>query len=512
MATNAMTDRELQDSVDTHLLPNMMDLNVSDAFDIISNLCHEMRESEILCRRLDTRLAFLRSHPRELHQAKKVPVFANTLGHVIAFLKKYSAKKLLQRIALNRIITQRVRTLHEDISELFRATKLDHVPEMSDWLRYLEQDIANQLSLLEQLTSSHQVSTELVGGSLEEALIELKFEIDGRINKPEVTELMARVLASVEARAGCEPTPQVPRWYIRRDDVELVGDIIDCGSFGEVYKAKWGADKTDVAVKSLYLDTPDAQKSFLNETQVWYILTHPNIIKMHGGCHVGKPLFFVAEYASEGNFADFFKDNEENKRQMWRLFHQAAQGLLHLHTRTPTIVHGDIKCNNMLIGSDGKAKLCDFGYAHIKTLSVGKSIKEQPSAVRWKAPECLLGQGVEANPSTASDTYAFGMSIIEAVIGDLPYGVADDESIINQVASGDGYPRPATGFTDKEWNLAQKLTAFDPSERMKLKDAVKELAELAEMCSVLCPSCHKENGTRNNFCGACGKPLSVDGA
>uniref|UniRef100_K3WX39 Uncharacterized protein n=1 Tax=Globisporangium ultimum (strain ATCC 200006 / CBS 805.95 / DAOM BR144) TaxID=431595 RepID=K3WX39_GLOUD len=83
-----------------------MDLNVSDAFGVIDNLCHETRENEILCRRLPARLLFLRNHPRKLREAKKVPSFANTLGHVIAFLKKYSTKNLLQRLASNRIIAE----------------------------------------------------------------------------------------------------------------------------------------------------------------------------------------------------------------------------------------------------------------------------------------------------------------------------------------------------------------------------------------------------------------------
>uniref|UniRef100_K3X5F2 Uncharacterized protein n=1 Tax=Globisporangium ultimum (strain ATCC 200006 / CBS 805.95 / DAOM BR144) TaxID=431595 RepID=K3X5F2_GLOUD len=62
-----------------------------------------------------------------------------------------------------------------------------------------EQDIDNQLALLEQLTDNLSISTEaLIRGSLEESLTELKFEIDGRMNKPEITELMTRVLQRVE--------------------------------------------------------------------------------------------------------------------------------------------------------------------------------------------------------------------------------------------------------------------------------------------------------------------------
>ncbi|KAF1315064.1 Serine/threonine protein kinase, partial [Globisporangium splendens] len=497
-----MSDRELKTSLDAFLVPSMMDLNVSDAFDIISNLCHEMRESELLCRRLPTRLLFLRSHLSELHGARKIPSFANTLGHVIAFLKKYSTKKLLQRLASNRIIVGRVRALHKEIDELFVASNLSNAPEMTAWKQHWEQDVASQRSLLEQLTSSSQVATELSAESLEEALTEIKFEIDGKMNSHEFTDLMARVLQSVSMRMGLPPIPQVPRWYIRRDDIVLADEPFDCGSFGEVHKAKWGADKTDVAVKSLYLDTPDAQTSFLKETKVWHELSHPHIIKMHGGCHVGKPLFFVSELAPEGNFAQFFERSEDNKHQMWRLFYEAAQGLLHLHTQTPVIIHGDIKCNNMLVGPGLTAKLCDFGYAFIRTLSVGKSVKEQPSNTRWKAPECLLGQGVEANPSPESDTYSFGMSIIEAVTGEAPYGMIDDDAIINRVADKKGHPRPETGAERRDGGR-RKL------KEMKEHKPAKALQEYLITASELPLRAHLQGNSRAsaNFCGECGAKL-----
>uniref|UniRef100_K3X5G3 Uncharacterized protein n=1 Tax=Globisporangium ultimum (strain ATCC 200006 / CBS 805.95 / DAOM BR144) TaxID=431595 RepID=K3X5G3_GLOUD len=74
------TDKELQESLDAFLVPGMMNLNVLGASDVIGNMWHEMRESKLLCRRLDTRLSYLRSHPRKLHEADKVSVFASTLG------------------------------------------------------------------------------------------------------------------------------------------------------------------------------------------------------------------------------------------------------------------------------------------------------------------------------------------------------------------------------------------------------------------------------------------------
>jgi hypothetical protein len=116
------------------------------------------------------------------------------------------------------------------------------------------------------------------------------------------------------------------------------------------------------------------------------------------------------------------------------------------------------------------------------------------------------------------------MSIVEAVTGELPYGMVDDEEVINQVASGEGYPRPAGLFTDRQWSLVQKLTAFKKDDRMKLEDAIKVLEDLVaevkhvqdatipegsdqqkpETKYVECVKCDHENVVENKFCGKCG--------
>uniref|UniRef100_H3G5S0 non-specific serine/threonine protein kinase n=1 Tax=Phytophthora ramorum TaxID=164328 RepID=H3G5S0_PHYRM len=89
----------------------------------------------------------------------------------------------------------------------------------------------------------------------------------------------------------------------------------------------------------------------------------------------------------------------------------AAIGLQYLHEMG--VIHGDLKCDNILVGSDGLAKLTDFGLSTIESdASYGNdelSKKPVTAAVWWTAPEVLRGEMV----TFASDIYAFGMCILE---------------------------------------------------------------------------------------------------
>lgn len=85
-----------------------------------------------------------------------------------------------------------------------------------------------------------------------------------------------------------------------------------------------------------------------------------------------------------------------NPSEVWQKLYEAALGLEYLHARG--IVHRDLKCDNILVSSDGKAKLTDFGLsASVTAMTQGK----RSGAVRWVAPECLAGQRGPTLPTSS---------------------------------------------------------------------------------------------------------------
>lgn len=87
------------------------------------------------------------------------------------------------------------------------------------------------------------------------------------------------------------------------------------------------------------------------------------------------------------------------------MFLQVAEGLKTLHSKG--MVHGGLKCTNILVGEGNVAKLGDFGFSFIRSLSIELSShknKAMTSSVRWKAKE-MLQELTDSNYRFASDVY-----------------------------------------------------------------------------------------------------------
>lgn len=126
----------------------------------------------------------------------------------------------------------------------------------------------------------------------------------------------------------------------------------------------------------------------------------------------GKPVLCL----SHGTISDYLY-RQKSEHETWSKLHQAAVGLPYVHSRH--IVHGDLKCNNILVGDGRKAKVTDFGIL----FSVG--------AIRRKAPEVIQSK---TRGALASDVYSLGMCIIEAVTGCLPWVNMPDVAVKTQAS------------------------------------------------------------------------------
>ncbi|RLN69885.1 hypothetical protein BBJ28_00023810, partial [Nothophytophthora sp. Chile5] len=265
----------------------------------------------------------------------------------------------------------------------------------------------------------------------------------------------------------------LPRWFVPQFEVET-GAFIAAGGFGSVYRGQWFG--TEVVVKEIILkkgDTQQKRAEFLREANTWFQLNHRNVVKMYGGCHVGR-LVFVCEYASQGSLKAFSKAEGRDPLLIWSTLLSAATGLRYLHD--VGVVHGDLKGNNILIGKGGVAKLTDFGLSFFRKNADSEAEQGALGAYRWKSPECLNG-GVA---TFASDIFSFGMCVIEAVSGALPWGnVISDNAVKHHVTKGELPQRPAV-FEDEEWDLVQRMCCSDPKQRLNIVSVVVHLTAIVK--------------------------------
>ncbi|GMF28922.1 unnamed protein product [Phytophthora lilii] len=112
-----------------------------------------------------------------------------------------------------------------------------------------------------------------------------------------------------------------------------------------------------------------------------------------------------------------------------------------------------------------------------KCIEAGAS--ETLGALRWKAPE-LIRKVDPSSPTMQSDVYSFGMCIVEAVTGQVPWGNLPDPVVKFHVTREQFLHQPKAFQSNEQWQLVKAMCAFDPTKRMKLSDAIDKLQHFAQ--------------------------------
>lgn len=120
-------------------------------------------------------------------------------------------------------------------------------------------------------------------------------------------------------------------------------------------------------------------------------LRHPNIVNFIGVSIPAQPsevpVTIISELCANGDLFDYLRGvAHPTFLEMLKIMIGIARGLEYLHTRTPKIIHRDIKSSNVLITGSGIAKINDFGLARVKT-STKSMIRSLVGTVNWQAPE-----------------------------------------------------------------------------------------------------------------------------
>ncbi|KAF4319771.1 hypothetical protein JM18_005666 [Phytophthora kernoviae] len=310
----------------------------------------------------------------------------------------------------------------------------------------------------------------------------LRFEAQNRSGaySTDMVEAMNAVLDQA-MQDGIRNAEPIPKWFIPSYQVEL-GEPIGEGGFALVNNGKWFG--TDVVVKRLVFRSTGKQDreqedkerqarrdQFRQEADLWFTLNHSNLIKLYGACYEGDNPFFVCERATRKTLSEYLKPENGRRRELWFRLLQAALGLEHLHEHN--IVHGDLKNDNILVCEGGTAKIADFG---LSILGTDSATNKATAAIRWQAPECLVDN--LKPPTFASDIYAFGMCIIQAVTGEYPWGTMLDKCVQHFVVKEKKIPSRPKGFKVNEWELIERMCCWNPQKRIGIGAVIKILEEI----------------------------------
>jgi mitogen-activated protein kinase kinase kinase len=172
----------------------------------------------------------------------------------------------------------------------------------------------------------------------------------------------------------------------------IKGELIGEGTFGSVYKGMVQATGELIGIKQLgFVDGSSSEiESLRHEIDVMWKLDHPNIVRYLGTDHSDRYFYILLEYVPGGSIASMLSQYGPFSEDLVRRFsYQILRGLAYLHK--VGIVHRDIKGANVLVSSEGVAKVADFGCSKqllgLCTSSLEESLKAIRGSVPWMAPE-----------------------------------------------------------------------------------------------------------------------------
>jgi len=219
-------------------------------------------------------------------------------------------------------------------------------------------------------------------------------------------------IATSSAVPGNPPT-RIGRFEVRC----LLGQ----GAFGKVYRAHDPRLRRDVAVKVAQpgvLDDPRQLQRFLREAQAAASLHHPSIVPVLDVGEEQGQHYIASSFIEGPTLATRLKQGPIPFTESARIIRALAEALHHAHEQG--VVHRDVKPANILLDSQGKPHLLDFGLASQREQSQGLTQDgEILGTPAYIAPERASGRTEESRP--ASDQYSLGGVLFEMLCGRVPF-------------------------------------------------------------------------------------------
>lgn len=203
-------------------------------------------------------------------------------------------------------------------------------------------------------------------------------------------------------------------------------DLLGRGGMGEVYLAEDTELQRRVAIKLFTRELPpgtSGRDHLLHEARAASALSHPNVCTVFEVGEDNGRAYIAMEYVDGRTLDALIAGRNLPAERLARYGAQIADAIAHAHLHG--VIHRDLKSANVVITSDGRAKVLDFGLASTNVAAADSKTRDVTSAdvggisgtLSYMAPEVLRGQPADAR----SDIWALGVILFEASTGHLPF-------------------------------------------------------------------------------------------
>ncbi len=255
-------------------------------------------------------------------------------------------------------------------------------------------------------------------------------------------------------------------------DYQLVEEIAR-GGMGIVYRANQISLHRTVAVKMILagrLASAESVARFRSEAGAAARLDHPNIVPIYEvGEQDGQP-YFSMRMVEGGDLTHYRARYRNDPRAAAELVASLADAVHHAHQRG--ILHRDLKPRNILLDSEGKPQITDFGLA--KLLEADGSLTQSGAVLgtaAYMAPEQARGDN---SLTTAVDVYSLGAILYELLTGTPPFRAATPaETIVEVLEKEPSSPRSVDTKIDRDLStICLKCLEKQPAARYRSAEAL----------------------------------------
>jgi eukaryotic-like serine/threonine-protein kinase len=262
----------------------------------------------------------------------------------------------------------------------------------------------------------------------------------------------------------------------------VISGVLGSGGMGVVYAAEDPRLGRRVALKLLHPALAEAaeeqQRRLLREAQAMARLSHPNVLPVFDLGMEGGQVFLAMELIEGPTLAEWLRQRERTWQEILGLFVEAGRGLAAAHQAG--LVHRDFKPANVLVGTDGRPRVTDFGLVRVGASSEEGPAQADPRAAEspltqtgtvagtpaYMSPEQLAGRRVDAR----GDQFSFCVALYEALQGVRPFAADAPAEHRWTLRRPERSPR-LPGYVRAV--LARGL-ALEPEERFPSMDALLE--------------------------------------